>query len=47
MLYSRQKAVLTAVLIMAGFMPLDAKAHDFFLDNEEQLINTLHTHLLH
>ena len=45
MLYSRQEAVLTAVLIMAGFMPLDAKAHDFFLDDEEQLINTLHTHL--
>ena len=45
MFYSRQEAVLTAVLIMAGFMPLDAKAHDFFLDNEEQLINTLHTHL--
>ena len=45
MLYSRQKAVCSAVLIMAGFMPLDAKAHDFFLDNEEQLIDTLHTHL--
>ena len=45
MLYSRQKAVLTAVLIMAGFMPLDAKPHDFFLDDEEQLIDTLHTHL--
>ena len=45
MLYSRQKAVSSAVLIMAGFMPLDAKAHDFFLDDEEQLIDTLHTHL--
>ena len=45
MFYSRQEAVLTAVLIMAGFMPLDAKAHDFFSFDEEQLINTLHTHL--
>ena len=45
MFYSRQKAVLSAVLMIVGFMPLDAKAHDFFLDNEEQLINTLHTHL--
>ena len=34
------------MLIMAGFTPLSAKAHDFFsLDDEEQLIDTLHTHL--
>ena len=45
MLYSRQKAVLSAVLMMAGLLPFSAKAHDFFLDDEEQLIDTLHTHL--
>ena len=45
MLYSRQKAVLSAVLMMAGLLPFSAKAHDFFSFDEEQLINTLHTHL--
>ena len=45
MLNSRQEAVLSAVLMMAGLLPFSAKAHDFFSFDEEQLIYTLHTHL--
>ena len=42
---SRQEAVLTAVLVAAGLLPLSAKADIFFSKYGEELIYTLHTHL--
>ena len=42
---SRQEAVLTALLIAAGILPFSAKADNYYPKGEEQLINTLYTHL--
>ena len=46
MFISRQKAVLTAVIIMAaGVSPCGARADSSVIFDEVQLVNTLHTHL--
>ena len=45
MLYSRPEAVLTAVLLAAGLLPMNANAYVSFSKNGEELINTLHTHI--
>ena len=42
---SRQEAVLTAILVAAGLLPLSAKANISFSKYGEELIYTLHTHL--
>ncbi len=42
---SRQEAVLTAILMAAGLLPLSAKANISFSKYGEELIYTLHTHL--
>ena len=44
MLYSRPKAVLTALLMAVGLLPMDALAQSSFL-REAELVHTLHTHL--
>ena len=45
MLNSRKIAIISACLSAAGLLPMNGKANISFLKNEDELINTLHTHL--